>query len=115
MFNDSTLSALRQLVDGNGFPIWMPANQGLSGGPGDRFLGTPYVINQDMASIATTQKTVLYGDFSRFYVRDVLGIRLVRMDERYADYLQIGFIAFARGDSVVRDAGTAPIKHLVQA
>lgn len=114
MFNDSTFSAIRQLVDGNGFPIWMPSTQGLSGGPSDRFLGTPYVINQDMASITNSAKTVLYGDFSKFYVRDVLGITLVRMDERYADYHQVAFVAISRNDSVLVDAGTNPIKHLIQ-
>jgi HK97 family phage major capsid protein len=67
------------------------------------------------SSIATTAKTVLFGDFSRFIIRDVANVRLMRLDERYADYDQTGFIAFSRHDSVVLDAGSNPIKHLVQA
>ena len=38
---------------------------------------------------------------------------LVRMVERYADFHQVGFVAFFRGDADLLDAGTNPIKRLV--
>ena len=66
-----------------------------------------------MASIATTNKTVLFGDFSKYLVRRVAGMRMLRMVERYGDYDQIGFVAFLRMDGDL--IATGSIKHLVQA
>jgi predicted phage gp36 major capsid-like protein len=34
----------------------------------------------------------------------VLGIQAMRLEERYADYLQVGFLAFMRSDANVQDA-----------
>jgi HK97 family phage major capsid protein len=42
----------------------------------------------------------------------VAGGQLVRLDERYAERLQVGFFAFARADGVVQDGNAA--KFLVQ-
>ena len=44
-------------------------------------------------------------------VRDVQDVLLLRLEERYAEYLQVGFIAFARMDGKLVDAGTHPIKY----
>jgi HK97 family phage major capsid protein len=63
--------------------------------------------------MAADAKSVLFGDFSKFVIRDVRGFTLVRLDERYADYHQVGFLAFLRTDSDLLDAGTHPIKHYV--
>ena len=51
MFNDTTLSEIRQLVDGDGRPLWQP---GLTVGAPDSINGYSYVINQDVADTATT-------------------------------------------------------------
>jgi predicted phage gp36 major capsid-like protein len=39
---------------------------------------------------------------------------VLRLVERYADYGQVGFIAFSRVDSNLVDAGTHPIAQLIQ-
>ena len=112
MFNDSTLKAIKKLVDSQNRPLWQ-ANLALNEPEtidGDRFF-----INQDMASIATVAKTVLYGDFSKYIIRRVTPVQLMRLNERYADFLQVAFLAFQRFDSDLLDAGTNPIKHLIQA
>lgn len=76
--------------------------------------GSPYVINQDMAVPATGVKSLLYGDFEAGYiVRLVKAFELIRLDERYADYGQVGFIAFDRADGTVQDANA--YKALTQA
>ena len=46
--------------------------------------------------------------------RDVADIRLRRLEERYADVDQVGFVAFMRGDGVLLDAGTHPVKYIKQ-
>jgi len=67
-----------------------------------------------VSSIATGNKTVLFGDFSGYAVRVAGGINVLRMDERYADELNVGFIAYKRVDGDLISAG-APLKVLQQA
>lgn len=116
MLNDLVLAYLRKIKDdfggaGLGRPIWEPS---LQVGVPSTLLGYPVVINQDMASsVATTNTTALFGDFqSGYVVRQVRNMQLVRLDERYADSLQVGFFAFDRMDGTKDD--TAAYKALVQ-
>lgn len=112
MMHDSILAVVRKLKDGVGQYLWQP---GYQAGEPDRLLGYPVIPNQDMASaLATTNITMLFGDFSKYMIRDVGSIRLKRLVERYADNDQEGFVAFARADGALLDAGTNPVKHLVQ-
>lgn len=112
MFNDSTLAAIRKLKGSDNNYLWQP---GLRAGEPDLLLAKPYFVNQDMASISTGNKTVLFGDFSKYRIRDIRGIAVQRLIERYAELAQVGFIAFSRHDGRMLDAGTDPVKHLVQA
>jgi HK97 family phage major capsid protein len=118
MFSDLVLKSLKKIVDSVGRPLWQP---GLSASFRDGaavdliaakplILDHPYVINQDMATPAQSAKSVLFGDMSTFKVREVAGgTTVMRLVERYADYLQVGFIAFQRFDSQLIDAGTHPV------
>lgn len=108
MFADSSLKVLRKLKDGEGRPIWQP---GLAVREPDTILGFGYVINDDVAAMAASAKSVFFGDFSKYWIRDVQGMIVLRLEERYADYLQTGFLAFSRCDGNLIDAGTNPIKH----
>jgi len=112
MLNRSTLGLIRKLVDSNGQFIW---HAGLAGGLEATILGRPYVQNSDMPAATTGLKSVLFGDFSKYWIRDVANIRLRRLNERFADNDQIGFVALLRTDGELYNAGTNPIKHLIQA
>jgi HK97 family phage major capsid protein len=117
MFHDGALKALKKVKalqysgDTTGLPIWLP---GLAVNAPDTILGYPYVVNQSMSTPATTVKSVLFGALNKYIVRDVRDITLVRLNERYADYHQVGFLAFARSDGDLLDAGTRPVKYLTQ-
>lgn len=111
MFSDATCRVLKGMKDGEGRPLWLP---GIQTREPDTLLGQPYTINQDVADIGTGAKAVLFGAFSYYWIRDVVGIRLVRLEERYADYDQIGWVAFSRHDGELVSAGQ-PIKYLTQA
>ena len=112
MMHDQVLLYVKLLKDGQGRYLWQSS---LAGGAPDTIDGQPLTINQSMASsVATTNKTMLYGDFSKFKIREVGEIRLRRLVERYADVDQEGFVAFFRADSRLIDGGTHPIKYLVQ-
>lgn len=102
MLHDLILAALQKLVDSQNRPLWLPS---LRDGQPDTFLGYPYTINNDMDStIASGKNTIAFGDFFQAYVRrDVKGATLIRLDERYADFLQVAFIGFDRVDGMVDD------------
>ena len=51
-----------------------------------------------MPEIASGQKVVLFGDFSYYWIGDRQGITFKRLNERYADMGQVGFLASKRVD-----------------
>lgn len=111
MMHDSILLLVRLLKDSTGVPLWV---SNIRDGVADRFNGRPYFINQSMDSTAASgKKTVLFGQFSKFKIREVKGIRLYRLQERYRDSDQDGFVAFLRQDANLLDAGVAPVKVLL--
>lgn len=113
MMHDSILLYLRKLKDGEGRYIWQ---NGMMAGAPDSLWSYPIVINQDMqSSVATGTKTVLFGQLSKYKIRRVNGVRLYRLQERYRDTDQDGFVAFLRQDGNLLTAGTAPVKHILQA
>lgn len=122
MFSDTELKLLKKLVDGASRPLWQPGltasfQQGAAvvTGSKPKILEHEYVVNNDMAIPAASAYTMLFGDLSTFKVREVAGDTTVLvLRERYADYLQVGFIAFQRFDSNLIDAGTHPIAVLQQ-
>jgi len=113
MFNDSTLKVLRKIKDSDNNYIWQPAN--VQTGAPSTLLDYEYAVNNDMAAIAASAKTVLFGDLMKYKLREVNQIRFYRLVERYADYDQDGFVAFMRFDGDLLDAGTNPVKYLAQA
>ncbi len=116
MMNDTTVKQIRTLEDDNGRPLWLPASTGsIQDGEPDRIFGKKLIINQSMVDPATGVVPVVFGDMSYFWIREVRGVTMVRLEERYADYLQTGFFAYERVDSIVVDAGTHPIKKLTMA
>jgi len=114
MFHDNILLAIRKLKEAttNAY-IWQP---GLQAGVPDRLLNHPYTINQSMqSSIASGTKTMLFGDMKKFRVRDAGALRLLRLNELYAAKDMVAFIAYLRSDAALIDAGTRPVKHMLQA
>jgi HK97 family phage major capsid protein len=111
MFNDNVLRFVKTLKDKFGRPLWVP---GLTSHAPDSLLGYPYWINNDMDVLATGKKTVLFGQVSKYLIRQVRELGILRLSERFADYGQVAFIGFARYDGNLLDAGTHPVKYLQQ-
>lgn len=109
MFHDRTLKTIKKLKDSQNLPVWLPSMRDAE--PATVF-GKPYTINQDMAFGATNSaKIALFGNFSKFVIRQVADMRIVRLNERFADTDEVGFVVFFRWDSKVLDAGTHPIAY----
>lgn len=102
-FHDTVLKTIKKLKDSTGRPLWAP---GISSAEPDTLLRYGYTINQHMSSsIAASEKTVAFGDFSKYVIRDVMNVTLLRFDDSaYAKKGQVGFLAFARADGNVIDA-----------
>lgn len=116
MFNDTTLRQLRKVKDGQQRPIFVPGYEtGAPAGSPDRLLGSPITINQSVTNMAASARSILYGDFSFYTIRDVLDVTLQRYtDSAYAKKGQVGFLAWLRSGGNLVDVGGA-VKCFVNA
>lgn len=112
MFNDSTLAYIKklQLGSSDSTPLWVPS---MRDGEPARIWGYPYTINQDFPSIATGNKSIAFGDFSYYIIREIRQPTFVRLNELYMANLSQGFLAFGRYDGKLIPVGA--IKVLTQA
>jgi HK97 family phage major capsid protein len=97
MFSDNILSYLKKLDYGNTdtVPMWMPS---FREGEPDRILGFPYVINQDFPTFAAGAKAIAFGDWSKYVIRQVRDVSVLRLDQTYADLMQTAFLGWLRTD-----------------
>jgi HK97 family phage major capsid protein len=110
MFHDTTLGAIRKLkADGStGEYIWQMGD--IRTGAPATLLGHAYSVNQAMAStLQAGAKAVLFGDFSKYYVRKV-GAPVVGVRREYY-WPNIGLAGVVRldGDLIQSSA----VKHLL--
>lgn len=106
MFNDATLKALRKLKDGDGNYLWQAGN--VQAGVPATFNGRRYWINQDMASLGTGNRVMLFGDFGKYYVRKVGAPIIGAVRERF--WPDVGIAGYIRFDGELADA--AAVKAL---
>jgi len=100
---------VRKIKDSQGRPIFVPGYEvGVPGGAPDTLLGQSVVVNQDVAVMAANAKSILYGDFSKYVIRDVMDLTLFRMtDSAFTLNGQVGFVGFQRSGGRLIDAGAA--------
>lgn len=112
MCNDATVLAIKKLTIGSGDdrPLWQP---NIIGGQPDKLEGYDVIINQDIASMATGVKFMLFGDFSKYWIRKVWDVTLVASREKYIDYRAMGYFGYARYDGLL--INTAAVKHMKNA
>jgi len=110
MMNDATLLAVRKLKDGDGNYLWQAGNV-QAGIPGT-INGRQFWINDAMASLATGQKVMLFGDMDQYLVRKV-GQPLVGAIQDKDFWPGFGVAGYIRFDGELADAGA--VKHLITA
>jgi len=106
MFADTTLLALRKLKDGQGNFLWQMGDIRI-GAPA-LLLDKPYSINDDVPAIATAARAVVFGDFSRYWVRKVGSPLIGTVRERF--WPKVGLAGLIRYDGELVD--TAAVKCL---
>jgi HK97 family phage major capsid protein len=108
--NDITLAMLRSITDAYGHPLWSPA---VAPGQPDTLYGYPVIVDQNTSNVSLSASTVgglIFGDFKTAMVaRQVNGATMMRLTERYADYLQVGYLGYCRMDARSNDLRAAAI------
>ena len=110
IMRDATIAAVRKLKETTNQYLWQP---GLQAGATDLLLGRPVYSDPDVPALATTAKTVVFGDISAYWIREVGSTTVKRLEELYAANGQVGFRVDRRLDGDLVD--TAAVKTLQQA
>lgn len=98
---DSSLKAIRKLKDTQGHPLWEPSVQV---GVPSVLLGYQYTVDQGVPAMAANATSIGFGAIREAYVvRQVAGGQLLRLAERYADFLQVAYLGFLRLDAKPND------------
>lgn len=79
MFHRKTLTALRNIKDNQGRPLWVPSYD--ANAP-DMFAGEEYIVNNSMPVMAPGANSILFGNFKAYYTRTVKGVTVIRLNER---------------------------------
>lgn len=109
MFADTTLEVIRKMKNGDGNYLWQMGD--IRVGAPDLLLSKPYSINDDVPAIGANAKPILFGDFSRYWVRKVGSPLIGTVRERF--WPNIGLAGLARYDGELVDPNA--IKHLKMA
>lgn len=112
MMNDLSLRNIRKIKDSQNRPLFVPGYDAGPAGAPDQLLGSDIIINNDVAVMAANAKSILFGDFSYYVIRDALDIQLFRFtDSAYAKLGQVGFLAWFRCGGNFIDASGGAVKH----
>jgi len=114
MLADSSVAIIRKIKDTTGRPIWNPGDmEGISGGVPSTIAGYAYTVNDDVAAMAASAKSIAFGDFSQFVIRDVANSTSLRRfdDSAFALNGQVGFCGWTRTGSNLLN--TAAVKVYV--
>jgi HK97 family phage major capsid protein len=115
MMNDASVKVIRKVKDGQSRPLFVPGYEvGVPGGAPDTLCGYPIVVNQDVAVMAASAKSVVFGDLASYYIRDAMEVTLFRFtDSAYTKLGQVGFLGWMRTGGNLLD--TAAVKLFVNA
>lgn len=104
MLADTSVAVVSKIKETTGRPIWEMA---LTEGAPDMLLGKPVSINDDVAAMAANAKSILFGDFSYYIIRDIANSVMMRRfdDSAFALNGQVGFCGWQRTGGNLVDTG----------
>ena len=104
LMKDATLAAVRKLKDTTNQYLWQPS---LQQNVPDTLLGKPVYTDPAVAGVAVSARSVLFGDFSCYFVRQVKDIRFERSDDFAFNADLATFKCVLRGDGGLADQSGA--------
>lgn len=109
MMSDSGIKAARKLKGSDNNYLWQP---GMQASEPDLLLGRPVLNDKNVVAPALSAKSVLFGDLSTYFIRDVRGIRVERsVDFAFQnDLVTWRFIFRTDGDLIDT---TGAVKHFL--
>jgi HK97 family phage major capsid protein len=111
VMNSSTRSYLISLRDGFGRPYFQ--NDPGNSAPFQNIMGFPICLNQAMPNMGASTTPILFGDLEKSYLLRTDGApSILRLQERFADTLQVGFFLWTRIGGLSLAAGVQPIVSL---
>jgi HK97 family phage major capsid protein len=90
--------------------------QDVNGTPFRSLFGRPIIIAQALDNLGASKTPLLFGDFVSGYTFRQGGQMVIKkLSERYAEFNETAFVAFARSGGYSTNAGVPPIVKLVMA
>lgn len=112
MLADTSVAVIRKLKDTTGRPIWNPGDmEGIADGVPSTICGYPYTVNDDVAAMAASAKSIAFGDFSKYIIRDVKNSTSLRRfdDSAFALLGQVGFCGWTRSGGNLMDSAAVKV------
>lgn len=111
MMADSSVKVIRKIKDTAGRPIFTPGYEaGITQDVPDNLLGYPIVVNDDVAAMAASAKSIAFGQLGQYVIRDVNDPMVRRFDDSaFALNGQVGFCGWQRSGGNLVD--TAAVKY----
>lgn len=107
LMNDGIVKIVRKLKDSQNRYLW---EDSLQANEPPRLFGYPVYIEPSMAAAPVANAlTMVYGDVSGYFVRDVGAFRLFRLNERYMDNGEVGFLGWHRTDGDLVDTAAVQV------
>lgn len=104
--SDAALAQIRKIKDLNGQYLWQ---QSLQAGQPDRLLGYPVYSNPAMPAPGASAKSVAFGDFMGYWLRDVTPLRFDRSDDFKFDFDVVTFRVLYRTDGALGDPNAVKV------
>jgi HK97 family phage major capsid protein len=110
VMTNASLAICRRLKDTTGQPVagmvGGALNAAVSGAPSENnvVVGYPAFVDANVAQMAANAKSIIFGDFSRYFVRIVNGIRFERSDDFAFGSDLVSFRCIIRLDGQLVDA-----------
>lgn len=109
LVKDSTMGSLRQIKSTTGEYL---VQGGIAGPTSESIMGKPVYTDPNVAAPAANAKSVVFGDFSQYFVRIAGGVRFERSDDYAFNTDLVTFRALLRGDAALVDL-TGAVKVFV--
>jgi HK97 family phage major capsid protein len=100
LMSDATVKLVRKLKDAQNRYLWQEA---LTKDEEATLLGYPVRVEPTYNAPGSSKLVATFGNHAGYFIRDVSGFRMYRLNERYMDSGEVGFLGWHRTDGDLVD------------